>query len=114
MDGMVNTETDRYGLRLFPISDIYVREVQTVSNSFAPEFGGTSGIIYNVITNSGANQSHAEFSFIGRPTDASARPYDHPHLTPGPLLRGPISRSRRHPRCVGHGSHRGPRRHGRP
>ena len=58
MDGMVNTETDRYGLRLFPISDIYVREVQTVSNSFAPEFGGTSGNIFNVITNSGANQLH--------------------------------------------------------
>ncbi|HXS97540.1 MAG TPA: TonB-dependent receptor [Candidatus Limnocylindrales bacterium] len=73
MDGMVNTETDRYGLRLFPISDIYVREVQTVSNSFAPEFGGTSGNIFNVITNSGTNQFHGEFSFIGRPTDASAR-----------------------------------------
>src|SRR5450432_2512543 len=73
MDGMVNTETDRYGLRLFPISDIYVREVQTVSNSFAPEFGGTAGDIFNVITNSGANQTHGEFYFIGRPTDASAR-----------------------------------------
>src|SRR6185437_807450 len=73
MDGMVDTETDRYGLRLFPISDIYVREVQTVSNSFAPEFGGTSGNIYNVITNSGTNQFHGEFYFIGRPTDASAR-----------------------------------------
>ena len=43
MDGMVDTESDRYGLRLFPISDIYVREVQTVSNSFAPEFGNTAG-----------------------------------------------------------------------
>jgi hypothetical protein len=74
MDGMVNTETDRYGLRLFPISDIYVREVQTVSNSFAPEFGQTAGNIFNVITNSGSNQLHGEFSFIGRPTDASARP----------------------------------------
>ena len=73
MDGMVNTESDRYGLRLFPISDIYVREVQTVSNSFAPEFGGTSGNIFNVITNSGSNQPHGEFYFIGRPTDASAR-----------------------------------------
>src|SRR5438045_3776311 len=53
MDGMVDTQTDRYGLRLFPISDTYVKEVQTVANSFAPEFGGTSGNIYNVITNSG-------------------------------------------------------------
>jgi Carboxypeptidase regulatory-like domain/TonB dependent receptor len=74
MDGMVNTESDRYGLRLFPISDIYVREVQTVSNSFAPEFGGTAGNIFNVITNSGANAYHAEFYYIGRPVDANARP----------------------------------------
>ena len=74
MDGMVDTESDRYGLRLFPISDIYVREVQTVSNSYAPEFGSTAGDIYNVITNSGTNTPHGEFYYIGRPTDASARP----------------------------------------
>jgi hypothetical protein len=74
MDGMVDTETDRYGLRLFPIADIYVQEVQTVSNSFAPEFGFTAGDIYNVITGSGTNQFHGEFQYIGRPTDASARP----------------------------------------
>jgi hypothetical protein len=73
LDGMVDTETDRYGLRLFPISDIYVREVQTVSNSFAPEYGGTAGDIYNVITNSGTNDFHGEFDFIGRPPDANAR-----------------------------------------
>jgi hypothetical protein len=74
MDGMVDTESDRYGLRLFPIADIYVQEIQTVSNSFAPEFGFTSGDIYNVITGSGTNQFHGEFQYIGRPTDASARP----------------------------------------
>lgn len=74
MDGMVDTESDRYGLRLFPISDVYVREVQTVSNSFAPEFGGTAGNIYNVITNSGSNEFHGMFQYIGRPTDLSARP----------------------------------------
>ena len=74
MDGMVDTESDRYGLRLFPISDVYVREVQTVSNSYAPEFGNTAGDIFNVITNSGTNSPHGEFSYIGRPTDASARP----------------------------------------
>jgi hypothetical protein len=74
MDGMVDTETDRYGLRLFPIADIYVQEVQTVSNSFAPEFGYTSGDIYNVISGSGTNQLHGEFQYIGRPIDAVARP----------------------------------------
>jgi len=73
MDGMVDTETDRYGLRLFAISDSYVREVQTVSNSFAPEYGQTAGDVFNVITNSGTNDFHGEFYFIGRPPDAVAR-----------------------------------------
>lgn len=73
MDGMVDTETDRYGLRLFAISDIYVHEVQTVSNSFAPEYGFTAGDIYNVITDSGTDQFHGEFHFIGRPPGANAR-----------------------------------------
>jgi hypothetical protein len=74
MDGMVDTESDRYGLRLFPISDVYVREVQTVSNSFAPEFGMTAGDIYNVITNSGSNVPHGEFYYLGRPIALAARP----------------------------------------
>jgi hypothetical protein len=74
MDGMVDTESDRFGLRLFPIADVYVQEVQTVSNSFAPEFGYTAGDIYNVITGSGTNQLHGQVQYIGRPTDASARP----------------------------------------
>jgi Carboxypeptidase regulatory-like domain/TonB dependent receptor len=74
IDGMVDTESDRYGLRLFPISDVYVREVQTVSNSFAPEFGMTAGDIYNVITGSGSNVPHGEFYYLGRPTDLAARP----------------------------------------
>jgi hypothetical protein len=73
LDGMVDTETDRYGLRLFAISDIYVSEVQTVSNSFAPEYGFTAGDVYNVITGSGTNQFHGEFHFIGRPPGANAR-----------------------------------------
>lgn len=73
-DGMVDTQSDRYGLRLFPIANIYVQEIQTVANSFAPEFGLTSGNIYNVISGSGSNNLHGEFYYIGRPTDASARP----------------------------------------
>lgn len=74
MDGMVDTQSDRHGLRLFPISEVYVREVQTVSNGFAPEFGNTSGNIFNVITNSGANDYHGMFQYIRRSVDATARP----------------------------------------
>jgi hypothetical protein len=74
MDGMVDTESDRYGLRLFPISDVYVREIQTISNSYAPEFGNTAGNIFNVITASGTNSPHGEFYYLGRPTSLAARP----------------------------------------
>jgi hypothetical protein len=71
---MVDTESDRYGLRLFPISNAYIREVQTVSNSYAPEFGNTVGDIYNVITNSGTNTVHGMANFTFRPSATTARP----------------------------------------
>jgi hypothetical protein len=58
LDGMVDTETDRYGLRLFAISDSYVKEIQTISNSYSPEFGNTAGVIFNSITGSGTNKFH--------------------------------------------------------
>ncbi len=84
LDGSVDTETDRYGLRLFAIADSYVSEVQTVSNSFAPEFGKIAGDIYNVISGSGTNQFHGEVQFIGRPLDAVARPILATPTTPIP------------------------------
>ena len=74
LDGTVDTETDRTGLRLFAIANSYVAEVQVVSNSFAPEFGKIAGNIYNVITGSGSNQFHGEVQYIGRPLDLVARP----------------------------------------
>ena len=74
LDGEVDTETDRYGLRLFAISDSYVQEVQTISNSFAPEYGNTAGIIYNVITGSGTNKLHGEVQYIWRPKVAASCP----------------------------------------
>jgi hypothetical protein len=86
MDGMVDTEADRYGLRLFPISSVYVSEVQTVSNSFAPEFGGTTGNIFNVITGSGTNNLHGMFQWIRGPVDTTARPILLPASQPKPNL----------------------------
>ncbi len=74
LDGAVDTETDRYGLRLFAIANSYVSEIQTVSNSFAPEFGKIAGNIFNVITGSGSNQFHGNVTYIGRPLDLVARP----------------------------------------
>jgi Carboxypeptidase regulatory-like domain/TonB dependent receptor len=74
LDGAVDTESDRYGLRLFAIANSYVSEIQTVSNSFAPEFGKIAGDIFNVITGSGSNQFHGDVTYIGRPLDLVARP----------------------------------------
>ncbi len=74
LDGAVDTETDRYGLRLFAIANSYVSEVQVVSNSFSPEFGRIGGNIFNVITGSGSNQFHGNVTYIGRPLDLVARP----------------------------------------
>ncbi len=74
LDGMIDTEADRYGLRLFAISDSYVKEVQTISNSFTPEFGNTAGIIYNVITPQGTNTLHGAVQYIWRPKAASSCP----------------------------------------
>ncbi|HEX4811015.1 MAG TPA: TonB-dependent receptor [Bryobacteraceae bacterium] len=86
LDGTVDTESDRYGLRLFAIADSYVSEVQTVSNSFSPEFGKIAGDIYNVISGSGSNQFHGEVQFIGRPLDLVARP-----ILAGPTTQLPVA-----------------------
>jgi Carboxypeptidase regulatory-like domain/TonB dependent receptor len=87
MDGMVDTQADRHGLRLYPISQSFVREVQTISNSFAPEFGNTTGNIYNVITNSGTNTLHGSFNFLHRWVDATARPILLSPTAPKPQLK---------------------------
>ena len=50
LDGSNNTESDRAGIRLIPISNSYVQEVQQVSNGFAPEFGNTVGTVFNSVT----------------------------------------------------------------
>jgi hypothetical protein len=74
IDGSNNTESDRAGIRLIPISDTYVEEIQQVSNGFAPEFGNTVGTVFNTITRSGTNDLHGEASYLFRRTDFSARP----------------------------------------
>ena len=74
LDGGNNTESDRAGIRLMPISDTWVQEVQQVSNGFAPEFGNTVGTVFNTITRSGSNELHGDGAYIFRRTPFSARP----------------------------------------
>ena len=74
LDGSNNTESDRAGIRLLPVSDEWIEEIQTVANGFAPEFGNTVGTVFNTITKSGTNQFHGQGGYIFRRTVFSARP----------------------------------------
>ncbi len=75
IDGNTNTEKDRAGLRLLPISEVLVREVKVITNGFAPEFGQTTGMVYNAITQSGTNQVHGSASFRFKRNPMSSRPF---------------------------------------
>lgn len=75
IDGNTNTEKDRAGLRLLPVSEVLVREVKVITNGFAPEFGQTTGMVYNAITPSGTNDLRGSASFRFRRNAMSARPF---------------------------------------
>ena len=75
IDGNTNTEKDRAGLRLLPVSEVMVREVKVVTNGFAPEFGQTTGMVYNAITPSGTNDLPRLGQLPFRRNAMSARPF---------------------------------------
>lgn len=84
LDGSNNVESDRAGIRLLPISQTWIQEVQAVNNGFAPEFGNTIGTLFNTITRSGANDLHGEAAYLFRRTPMSARPALLPDNQPTP------------------------------
>src|SRR6266571_1249895 len=105
LDGNTNTQKDRAGLRLLPTSEIVVREVQVVTSGFAPEFGQTTGMVYNAVTPFGTNQLAGSASFRFRRKDFSARPFFLPATAKKPdtyvnnwtgTLGGPIIRDKWH------------------
>src|SRR4029078_12201339 len=75
LDGNTNTEKDRAGLRMLPISETLVRGVKVITTGFAPEFGQTTGMVYNAITPSGTNDLRGSTSFRFRRNPMSARPF---------------------------------------
>jgi hypothetical protein len=75
IDGNTNTEKDRAGLRLLPVSEVMVREVKVVTSGYAPEFGQTTGLVYNAITPSGTNRIKGAAAFRFRRKDFSAFPF---------------------------------------
>ncbi len=105
LDGNTNTEKDRAGLRMLPVSEVLVREVKVITNGFAPEFGQTTGMVYNAVTPSGTNDIHGSASFRFKRNPFSADPF---FLPPGArkpdteandvtaTLGGPIQKDRWH------------------
>jgi hypothetical protein len=75
IDGNTNTQKDRAGLRLLPVSEVMVQEVKVVTSGYAPEFGQTMGLVYNAITPSGTNTFRGSGSYRFRRKDFSAFPY---------------------------------------
>ncbi len=105
IDGNTNTEKDRAGLRLLPISEVMVKEVKVITSGFAPEFGQTTGMVYNAVTPSGANQLSGSASFRFRRKDFSEKPFFLAATAPKPdtyvnnwtaTLGGPIVKDRTH------------------
>ena len=75
LDGNNNTQADRAGIRLMPVSEVFVSEVQLVTNGFSAEFGNTPGLIMNAVTPSGTNGIHGSTSYRFRRTPLYARPF---------------------------------------
>src|SRR4051794_37142603 len=75
IDGNTNTEKDRAGLRLLPMSEVMIQEVKVVTTGFAPEFGQTMGMVYNAVTPSGTNTMHGEGAYLFRRKPFSAFPF---------------------------------------
>jgi carboxypeptidase family protein/TonB-dependent receptor-like protein len=75
IDGNTNTEKDRAGLRLLPMSEVMIQEVKVVTTGFAPEFGQTMGMVYNAVTPSGTNTFKGEGTYLFRRRNFSAFPF---------------------------------------
>jgi hypothetical protein len=75
MDGNTNTQKDRAGLRLMPMSEVAIGEVKVTTSGYAPEFGQTMGLVYNAITPSGTNKLRGDLSYRFRRTPFSAYPF---------------------------------------
>jgi Carboxypeptidase regulatory-like domain len=74
IDGSTNTQKDRAGLRLMPMSEVMIREVQVVSSGYAPEFGQATGMVYNAVTPSGTNVHSGDIGYRFRTKKWSAFP----------------------------------------
>jgi hypothetical protein len=105
LDGGNNTESDRKGIRLMPISQTFVDEIVVATNGFAPEFGNTTGTVFNAVTKSGTNDWHGSAAYLFRRPSMTARPSRLAGTAPKPDLKlddpygtigGPIIKDKLH------------------
>jgi Carboxypeptidase regulatory-like domain len=105
LDGNANTQANQAGLRLVPISETFISEVQLVTNGFSAEFGNTPGLVMNNITPTGTNGFHGSASYRFRRTWMSSRPFNSSPLAAKPptdvddytvAIGGPIIKDRWH------------------
>lgn len=75
VDGNTNTQKDRAGLRMMPMSEVMISQVQVVTSGFAPEFGQTTGLVYNAVTPSGTNKLRGDIGYRFRLKNFSAFPF---------------------------------------
>lgn len=100
VDGADNTDNSVNASRS-TVSQEAVQEFQVVSNSFAPEFGRSSGGVVNVVTKAGTNDLHGNIFGFLRHKSFQARnafaPIDNPPFTRaqyGGTLGGAFDRDR--------------------
>jgi hypothetical protein len=100
VDGADNTDNSVNASRS-TVSQEAVQEFQVVTNSFAPEFGRSSGGVVNVVTKSGTNEFHGNMFGFLRHKSFQARnafaPIEDPPFTRtqyGFTLGGPFDRDR--------------------
>ncbi|MCX6549403.1 MAG: TonB-dependent receptor [Acidobacteria bacterium] len=86
IDGNTNTQKDRAGLRMMPMSEVMIKEVKVITSGYAPEFGQTTGMVYNAITPSGTNTVKGSGSYRLRRKPFSAFPF---------FFQGPQTEERR-------------------
>ena len=100
VDGADNTDNSVNASRS-TVSQEAVQEFQVVSNSFAPEFGRSSGGVVNVVTKSGTNDWHGNvFGFIRDKNFQARNPFapiakpDFRRTQYGATIGGPLDRDR--------------------
>jgi len=92
VDGADNTDNSVNAARS-TVSQEAVQEFQVVTNSFAPEFGRTSGGVVNVVTKSGTNDVRGNvFGFIRHKSIQARNPFA-PIIDNDPDKKAPFTRA---------------------